>query len=255
MLAELLQDLCTYMPVEEGQAFWSMVGVISLAAFFSGFAHCSWMCGPLVMMQTCRRMERMPIQNTTELTRLQGAALLPYHLGRIVTYMLLGFIAGGVSAWITQELRMAFAVLMMAAGLGFMLSLVPVSVYPRKWRIGDKIATQFLENLRVFKVKHFFENPIGKNGFFLGLFLGFLPCGLIYATLVAAAATGDPLKGAGLMFFFGIATIPALFVVALVGQLSVQRFKKMMSLFSKTATVVAGGWLCLMAYNIVQTNQ
>ena len=44
----------------------------------------------------------------------------------------------------------------------------------------------------------------------LGLVWGWLPCGLVYSVLVAAIATGDPLKGAFLMLAFGLGTLPAL---------------------------------------------
>jgi uncharacterized protein len=44
----------------------------------------------------------------------------------------------------------------------------------------------------------------------LGVLLGFLPCGLIYAMLGKAASTGSPVDGALTMFAFGVGTAPAL---------------------------------------------
>ena len=46
--------------------------------------------------------------------------------------------------------------------------------------------------------------------FALGLLWGWLPCGLVYAALVAAAATGGALEGATFMGAFGLGTLPAL---------------------------------------------
>jgi sulfite exporter TauE/SafE len=44
----------------------------------------------------------------------------------------------------------------------------------------------------------------------LGLLWGWLPCGLVYATLVWSLATADPLRGGVLMAAFGIGTLPML---------------------------------------------
>jgi hypothetical protein len=44
----------------------------------------------------------------------------------------------------------------------------------------------------------------------LGLILGFLPCGLLYALLVSSAASGDPLTGSLIMAALGLGTLPAM---------------------------------------------
>src|SRR6185369_7123795 len=44
----------------------------------------------------------------------------------------------------------------------------------------------------------------------LGLLLGFLPCGLVYAPLMAAAASGGPGLGAATMAALGLGTLPML---------------------------------------------
>ncbi len=44
----------------------------------------------------------------------------------------------------------------------------------------------------------------------LGLLWGWLPCGLVYATLVWSLATADPLRGGVLMAAFGTGTLPML---------------------------------------------
>jgi hypothetical protein len=44
----------------------------------------------------------------------------------------------------------------------------------------------------------------------LGALWGWLPCGLVYATLVWSLATADPLRGGALMAAFGMGTLPML---------------------------------------------
>jgi sulfite exporter TauE/SafE len=59
------------------------------------------------------------------------------------------------------------------------------------------------------------------NYFFIGLLLGFLPCGPVYTVLIASARAGMEASSTGagfidgmlLMFAFGVGTIPALFLV------------------------------------------
>ena len=53
----------------------------------------------------------------------------------------------------------------------------------------------------------------GRNRFLLGLALGFLPCGLVYAALLKAMHAAGPAAGAVTMAAFGIGTSVALFGV------------------------------------------
>ncbi len=46
-----------------------------------------------------------------------------------------------------------------------------------------------------------------------GLLWGWIPCGLVYTTLVLAATTADPLSGGLTMLAFGVGTLPMLFVM------------------------------------------
>ncbi|MBI2296341.1 MAG: sulfite exporter TauE/SafE family protein [Betaproteobacteria bacterium] len=50
--------------------------------------------------------------------------------------------------------------------------------------------------------------------FGLGLVWGWLPCGMVYAVLIAAAAAADPLHGALLRAAFGLGTLPNLLAVS-----------------------------------------
>ncbi|WP_290650161.1 sulfite exporter TauE/SafE family protein [Aquisalimonas sp.] len=51
----------------------------------------------------------------------------------------------------------------------------------------------------------------------LGALWGWLPCGLVYTVLLAAAVSGDPLIGAGIMFAFGLGTLPSMTGVTVLG--------------------------------------
>ena len=53
--------------------------------------------------------------------------------------------------------------------------------------------------------------------FGVGIMNGLLPCGLVYAALALATASGNVFAGALHMGVFGLATIPALVIVASAG--------------------------------------
>jgi sulfite exporter TauE/SafE len=54
-----------------------------------------------------------------------------------------------------------------------------------------------------------------RGSYAAGLAWGWLPCGLVYGALVAAALAGSPLRGALAMLGFGLGTLPTLLAAGL----------------------------------------
>jgi sulfite exporter TauE/SafE len=52
--------------------------------------------------------------------------------------------------------------------------------------------------------------PTPLGAYAAGLAWGWLPCAMVYAALFAAAAAGDPVRGAAAMAAFGAGTLPFL---------------------------------------------
>ena len=73
-------------------------------------------------------------------------------------------------------------------------------------------------------VRPLFARPVGWRGYLLGVALGFLPCGLLYGALAAAASSGGPLAGAFAMLAFALGTVPALALVGIAGHVAAGRF-------------------------------
>src|SRR5512145_2116481 len=104
----------------------TLIAALFLAGLAGGAAHCAGMCGPFVLAQTAGRLAAVPVERFGRLTRLGGALLLPYHLGRATTYAGLGAVgaglAGGISDltaidWIRTALLTLAALLMAGAAL------------------------------------------------------------------------------------------------------------------------------------------
>ena len=180
-----------------------------LAAFLiglSGGAHCFGMCGGIVGALTLG-LPTPP--GRPFLGRLPF--LLAYNLGRLSSYGIAGMLAGGVGAWATHlmAVHQAQLTLQLLAGL-FMILL---GLYLAGWwaglarveQAGSRLWRQ-IEPLgrRLLPVR----TPAQALG--IGLVWGWLPCGLVYSTLVWAMGAGGTLNGGLLMLCFGLGTLPAL---------------------------------------------
>lgn len=138
---------------------------------------------------------------------------LTYNFGRIFTYAFLGALAGSagvfISRWTLGGIHAAQA-LSMVAGLimiGLGLSALGVIRVPRRW-------TDFEGGLFAPLFSHFMGSRGWSGHFAAGVANGFLPCGLVYAFLATAAASGNGINGALTMVFFGFGTIPAMLLAA-----------------------------------------
>jgi sulfite exporter TauE/SafE len=203
-----------------------LIGALFLAGLVGGFSHCAGMCGPFVFAQVGARLESMPACAMGELRRLTGALLLPYHLGRTVTYAGIGgaaaFITASVSA--LSVLRWLSAVLLVAAALFFLVQGLQGLGLVRK--IASSGGQGWWARAVGRMAARFAMNPSGLRGLGLGLVLGLLPCGLLYGAVAAAAASADPFAGAVGMAAFSAGTVPSLFAVAYLGQLGVRRWRQ-----------------------------
>jgi hypothetical protein len=149
------------------------------------------------------------------LTRLAGAALAPYHLGRMLGYGLLGAAAGGLAGVVAlgSGFRVLLAVLLALAAL---LMLAQASA--RVAALLPRLPAPRLPAGLARRLGALLAAPYGLRGVALGLMLSALPCGLLYGALAGAAATGSALGGALAMMAFAGGTVPALVGVALLGR-------------------------------------
>jgi hypothetical protein len=177
--------------------------------------HCAQMCGPIVLSYSVAlgSFSDAPPRSRFRRLLLNHAA---YNTGRITTYSVLGAIAGllggsvGMIARIHgtgSNVALVAGVAMIVIGMA-MFGLLPGS------RLLTSSALQF--SCRVLKpCSRFLQKPGSANRFLLGLGFGLIPCGLVYAGLLKAAATGSMLHGATCMFAFGLGTTASLLAVGM----------------------------------------
>jgi len=250
-LFELLADgyaICRASTIDNSATLFSLF----LAGLAGGGTHCIGMCGPIVLTQVTARLEGVPAATMSEFSRLSGAALVPYHLGRMTTYAGLGaltaLLSGGIMA--ASGFKYLAAGLMVLAGL-FFLGYAARTLGVELPGFGTSAKSGSLANALGDAARPLFSRPLGWRGYVLGVTLGFIPCGLLYGALAAASSTADPLAGFLAMISFALGTVPALLVVGLSGHIVMGRWRGIMNWAAPILLIVNGGFMLILASKMV----
>ncbi len=259
IIPEVLGTVCGAIPLEGG-----LIAGLFLAGIAGSPLHCGPMCGGFVLGQVADRLAAMPAGGMCERHRIGAAALLPYHAGRVLTYALLGAVAGVGGAALAEVPYLMAVLMMLAAGLFLMMA----------WRRGRGVFGPIPRAGGALTVVR--RVPIGgglpptpalplkgggrragwmplsfpwgtPRGVTLGLLLGFLPCGFVYGGLAAAAASHDPLTGALGMAAFGVGTMPALIAVGIAGHAAGRKWQAVIASVAPFVLVVNAALLVLLA--------
>ena len=136
---------------------------------------------------------------------------LAYNLGRIGSYLLVGVLAGTLGAGLAQLGITPLAGKLFAAG--FMIAL---GLYLANWWRGlallEKLGSKLWRHIQPLGQRLFpISSPL--QAFLLGTLWGWLPCGLVYATVAWSLTTASAFDAALLMLGFGLGTLPAMLLV------------------------------------------
>lgn len=200
-------DICGLPAVSVASNFLMLL----MAGVFAGFSHCVGMCGPLVTTFMLRRAPSNRAKSDT-LT-----PMVMYQFGRLTTYTTLGAIMGVVS-WVVRinivgsgwqgTLSIFIGLLMLLTGLSLWGALPWL-----RWLESAQIARPISQWLR-----NFIQSNHPLAPFLMGLGNGLLPCGAVYAMAFVAATSGDPVRGAMIMFAFGLGTLPAMLGIGFIAK-------------------------------------
>jgi len=167
---------------------------------FLGSPHCLGMCGGLVAAFGLSMQEVSPSK--------RRALIATYHLGRLMSYSLLGLMAGLAGTALLAPFMQGNSLPRILLGLVFIFIGVTMLGAPflnHLERVGMRF-WQYLTPLR----KKVFPLTTFPRALMAGLLWGFLPCGLVYGALLMAVVGHSVTTGAMLMFAFGLGTIPML---------------------------------------------
>lgn len=176
-----------------------------VAAWLTGLAggsgHCLGMCGGIV--------GALGVRQRPGWSGL--GVLLAAHLGRVLGYALAGALAGLAGASVVGTLlgregivilRIAAAVLVVLIGLQLLLGR---PLLTRLERFGARFWRLLAPRLRRLLPP---RDPLSALA--VGALWGWLPCGLVYAELSVAVASGGALAGGLVMASFGLGTLVSL---------------------------------------------
>lgn len=190
-----------------------------------GSFHCVGMCGPIAFM--------LPIERKNSIKGF--LQILSYHLGRLFTYGLIGFLFGLLGKnfqllGFQQYLSVFVGVLMIA------LILFP--------RLTKKMTVSKHISKLIIRVKNALGKELANKNrstfFTLGFLNGFLPCGLVYMALIGALTSTTALSGSLYMVLFGVGTMPLMTAVVFLGNFSKGIFRKRILRFIPVFVVCIG---------------
>ncbi|AWK86178.1 sulfite exporter TauE/SafE family protein [Azospirillum thermophilum] len=228
-----------------------LLAALLTAGLVGGSTHCAGMCGPFVLAQVTARLERVPASRMSEMHRLAGAAVLPYHLGRATSYALIGAVAASVAGhvgalpglrWLSVALLVFAALFFLGYAVRGLTAWLPHVESPLQRWWGDRVSRL---------ARPLFGNPTGWRGYGLGVALGFIPCGLLYGAVAVAAASGSALTGALGMLAFALGTLPSLLAVGLAGHLAGRTWRSAVARAAPAIMLVNAGVLGWMAWKLV----
>ncbi|TKB50454.1 sulfite exporter TauE/SafE family protein [Ferrimonas sediminicola] len=202
-----------------------------------GSAHCVGMCGGIMAALS----HGLPGRDQLNLSRRLGL-LAAYNLGRVTSYAaagaLLASLAGGIGVlfdldhWLTG-MRLLAGIMLILMGF-YLANLSSALVMVEK--LGNPLWSRLAPLARR-------QLPVTSPAKALaaGMLWGWLPCGLVYSTLIWALSLGSALDTVMAMTAFGLGTLPSMILVGA----AADAFKKLLvnkgfKLFSALLLIVYG---------------
>ena len=180
---------------------------IFFVALLGSVGHCIGMCGGFVVAYSTAKID--PDRTKS----FQSLAHVLYSIGRVVSYMVIGAVFGYLGSAINFSLG-AKGILFIVIGILMVIIAFSLSGKIRFLTVIEHSIVQ----TPLFK--KLFQSVIKSKSlpsfFYMGILNGLIPCGLVYFFATAAIASGSALMGAVVMAVFGLATVPALFILGMV---------------------------------------
>ncbi len=205
-----------------------------LTASLLGSVHCAAMCGGFVCMYSSGA--------GADAATLRSHAL--YNVGRLVSYLLLGALAGALGAGVTRAgsvagfanaaalvagaLMVGWGISTIAAQRGIRLGWGAPAISAR-WQ---RVLGRLLQRVR--------RQPVGVRALLTGLGTTLLPCGWLYVFVASAGGTGSVRNGMLVMAIFWLGTVPALVAVGLGAQRALGPLRRKLPTLGAVTVVLMG---------------
>lgn len=184
--------------------------IVALGLGLSSSLHCVGMCGGI----TSALANAAPARIRASPGRL-ALHLLAVHGGRITSYTLAGALAGALGAGAIAAIAVPEALVVLrylAAAFLIAIGFTVAGWLPLTDRLGTL-------GLPIWRQLHTAAGRLapaaGPGSIVYGVIWGWLPCGMVYSTLVYAVVAASATGGAMVMLAFGLGTVPALTALGL----------------------------------------
>lgn len=205
----------------------TMLLAVLLASLLGSF-HCACMCGPMAVWSSG---VTGPGRSGTSLRPLERSKRIGgYHVGRLITYLILGVLAGvagkaigmvGDSAGIQSAAARVAGATMIGIGVWKLTMLWPLALgtpMPSLW--ASKASSRIAKAIASARPP-LSKLPVTARSVGLGAITVLLPCGWLYLFVIFSGGSGSILSSLGIMLAFWLGTVPSL-VVLVTGWLHLQ---------------------------------
>ncbi|MDR2740775.1 MAG: sulfite exporter TauE/SafE family protein [Treponema sp.] len=222
--------LTSAFPLAEAGMGYGMLFVIGLITS----VHCTAMCGGINLSQ-CIPAAALPAA-TDIAPEKRRRILLPsvlYNGGRVLSYTVVGIIAGALGSAVTVSGRFRGAVQLAAGVFMIIMGINMLGFFPALRRFVPRLP-------KIFARKIGEQKSGGRNPLFIGLLNGLMPCGPLQAMQLYALSTGSPIAGGVSMFLFSIGTVPLMFGIGALSSLLSRKFTRVVMKVGAILVTVMG---------------
>ena len=176
---------------------------LSIAGLFGGMVHCTTMCSAALLSAACNKKSAC------------SKPMSLFHIGRYLSYTLLTILTYHLFhfgfAWSPLRQFLSAGILFLA-GFIFLGASIPFfkKIFP--WLASLNFPLPSFMRVYFYKILQTTNHP-----FIRGFIIGFMPCGLLFSALLAAATAPTLVQALIAITAFIIGTLPSLFAVQSIG--------------------------------------
>ncbi len=185
--------------------------------------HCIGMCGGILLSRSAGDLQG-------------GGSIMPslcYNLGRVLSYTALGAVFGALGTVIsyTEDTRsMLFCV------IGLAVLLLGINM----WGIIPGLSAMIPAGQSSCRLPKALRRRFSGVPFVVGLLTGLMPCGSMYAMWLLAMTGGSAARGAEIMLFYSLGTVPLMFLFGALNSFVPKKYRKYMLKFSAVLVTALG---------------
>ncbi len=188
--------------------------------------HCVSMCGGINLSQ-CVAYD---YDDTTKLSRLKPSFL--YNLGRVISYTVIGGIAGALGSAVSFSGSAKGIVTITAGVFMIIMGANMLNLFPWLRKLNPRLPKSLGNRIN--------KKSRTKQPLIVGLLNGLMPCGPLQAMQLYALATGSFAAGAASMLVFSLGTVPLMFGLGALSSLLSARFTKRLMQVSAVLVIFLG---------------